>query len=202
MRRTVPLIVLTTCGLLAAANFYIRWQPLNTAGSTVLAWGTIVAAFSLGLGAVNLLQMQVRNVASRKNVINGVASIAAFVAMAVFGIISEQKGEVYNFLFTNMLQPLGDTVFSLLAFYIATASYRAFRARNLETFVLLGAALIMILGNTPFIGLISAKMPTIANWFLNTPTVAARRAISVSAAIGGLAAAIRAFVGLDTRITG
>lgn len=202
MKRVLPLTALTISGILMVANFYIKYKPLNTMASGLSAWGVIIAAFALGLGAVNLVQVQVRNIRTGKNTFNGIVAVAAMVIMAAVGIATGQKGTLYTFMFSKMLQPLGDTVFSLLAFYIASASYRAFRARSVETWVLLVAAAVMILGNTPFIGLVSDKIPVVANWFLNNPTVAARRAITVSASIGALAAALRAFAGLDARITG
>lgn len=202
MRRMVSLTVLGVSGILTVANYYIRWKPLNTIASSLLTWGMIIAAFSLGIGATNLLRIQIKNVTSRKSALSSLATIIAFFTMAGLGIASEQKGEAFMFLFKNMLQPLGDTVFSLLAFYIASASYRAFRAKSIETFILLGAALMMILGNTPFIGLISLKIPACASWIIKTPVAAGTRAIMVCSAIGGLAAALRAFVGLDTGVTG
>lgn len=202
MKRLLPLSILVISGLLMASNFYVKYKPLNAMSSTLSTWGVIVAAFSLGLGAVNLFQIQIKNVRSGKNVVNSVAAMLGFLVMAVAGIATGQKGDLYTFLFSRMLQPLGDTVFSLLAFYIASASYRAFRARNFETIILLVSAVVLILGNTPLIGLVSKQIPVLANWFLNNPSVAAKRAITVSIAIGGLAAALRAFAGLDTRVTG
>jgi hypothetical protein len=202
MKRALPLTALTISGIVMVANFFFKYKPLNNVGSGLSAWGVIIAAFALGLGAVNLVQVQVRNIRSGKNTLNGIVAIVGMLVMAAVGIATGQKGSFYTFLFANILQPLGDTVFSLLAFYIASASYRAFRARSAETWILLAAAAILILGNTPFIGLISGKIPVVANWFLNNPTVAARRAITVSASIGALAAAIRAFAGLDARVTG
>lgn len=200
MKKTLPMIVLTGCGIIMAASFYLRGEPLNKLGTGLLTWGVIVAAFSLGLGAVNLVQLHLNNVSSGKNVVYSVATIASFFVMALLGIASSQKGDAYTFLFKNMLQPLGDTVFALLAFYVATATYRAFRVRNIATGVLLASALIMLLGNTPMIGLVSEKIPVLANWVLTTPTVAARRGITVCAAVGALAAAIRAFTGLESRL--
>ena len=50
-------------------------------------------------------------------------------------------GSWLSAVFDAVLSPLHATLYSLLAFYIASASYRAFRARSLESSLLLGSAL-------------------------------------------------------------
>ena len=47
-----------------------------------------------------------------------------------------------------MFKPLQATMFSLLCFYVASAAYRAFRAKNLQAILLLITASIILLGQT------------------------------------------------------
>ena len=49
--------------------------------------------------------------------------------------------ECFKFLFSGGLTNLGSATFSMIAFYIASAAYRAFRIRSLEATLLMIAAL-------------------------------------------------------------
>ena len=70
-----------------------------------------------------------------------------------------------------------------LAFYVASASYRAFRARNLEATVLLGSAILVMLGATPVGGVIWSKFPVIQRWLIDIPNMTGQRALLIGAAV-------------------
>ena len=109
--------------------------------------------------------------------------VAAFGDSAVVGEIvwgahlqakRGNSGSLFYWLFQNIFTPLSATMFALLAFFVASASYRAFRIRNFEATLLLGAGIILMLGRVPVGQLIPA-------WFI---------AVLVSLGIGALAAPI------------
>ena len=56
------------------------------------------------------------------------------------------KGTFYSWIYDYMFTPLTSTMFALLAFYVASASYRAFRIRNFEATLLLISGIILMLG--------------------------------------------------------
>src|SRR2546423_1450512 len=77
------------------------------------------------------------------------------VALAAGGFWHDQPGaprwvmNTYSLLFRGLWQNLDAAMFSLLAFYIAAAAYRAFRVRSGEALVLMITAVILMLGQVP-----------------------------------------------------
>lgn len=112
-------------------------------------------------------------------------------------------------LFVGVFKSAQATMFSLLAFFVASASFRAFRVKSKEAGLLMGAAFIVMLGNVPIGNLISkylAYIPFIGQyldiamikeWIMAYPSSAAQSAILVGAMLGYISASMKIIFGVE-----
>jgi len=61
----------------------------------------------------------------------------------------KEDGSAFFWMFQNVYLPLGATMFALLAFFVASASYRAFKIRNFEATLLLVSGVLLMIGRVP-----------------------------------------------------
>jgi hypothetical protein len=106
-------------------------------------------------------------------------------------------GRVRTWIYDHVFAPCNSTMFALLAFFVASAAFRAFRARNVESGLLLGSAIIVLLGRAPIGAAISTKLPALSQWILDIPNNGSRRAILMGAAVGAVATGLRVILGLE-----
>jgi hypothetical protein len=100
--------------------------------------------------------------------------------------------------FDYIMMPIMATVFSLLAFFIASAAYRAFRARNLLATLLLISALIVMLRFNPYLQPIMGDyMAKASSWLMNVPNLAAQRAIIIGVGLGIVSTALKVILGIE-----
>jgi len=104
----------------------------------------------------------------------------------------------YDYIFV----PMQATMFSMLAFYIASAAYRAFRARTIEATVLLITGIILMIGRVPIGEWMWSKLPNITEWILANPSMAAQRGIMIGIGLGMIATSLRIIFGIERTYMG
>lgn len=110
-------------------------------------------------------------------------------------------GSLHMDMFTYVLVPIQATIFSLLAFFIASAAYRAFRARSVLATILLLTAFIVMLRFLP-LGPISTLNLKAVSWILSVPNMAVNRAIMMGIGLGATATAIKIILGIERTYMG
>ncbi len=112
------------------------------------------------------------------------------------------EGKGYVWLYDHVYNPAQATMFSILAFMIASAAYRTFRARTWEAAVLLVAAGLVMFGRVPLSGLVSDFFPSFADWIMANPQMAAKRGILLGVSLGSIATSLRIIFGIERAYLG
>ncbi len=107
------------------------------------------------------------------------------------------ENTMFRNFFDHIMMPILATMFALLAFFIASAAYRAFRARNLMASLLLLAALIVMLRFNPYLPFAEEFWAKASNWLMNVPNLAAQRAIVIGIGLGIVSTAIKVMLGIE-----
>lgn len=210
MRKEIPLGITLVVGIIVMLSG-ITSGPIPVLGISfpdlfklyVSPWMTIVSAFALGLASINLMIVQVKNVKRKRE--NWVYSVIMIGTIIIFGGLrsfveitaNKSAASTYSLLYTYILSPLMAGQWAFLGFYVASAAYRAFRARNLDATVLLISAVLVMLGAAPVGAVIWGQFPTIQRWLLSVPNMTGQRGIVIGTAIGSFVTGLRVLLGLE-----
>lgn len=204
MRREIPIALTVIAGLVMLLSSFFTNEMIDGLSADLSTWIIIISALMIGIAAVNLIRIHGNNIArKRPGWFNSIALLAALFIYGFIGIMSRSFPDnatwngLYTNIFNNLQSPLGSAMFAIIAFYVASASYRAFRARSLEATVLLIAAVLVMLGKAPIGELLWAKFPAISAWLLRVPNTTGQRAIMIGAAIGAFVTSLRVMLGLE-----
>lgn len=204
MRRQIPLTITFIVGISMIVQYFVPHEPFSSLYDIFNRWFLIIAFFAMMLGIGNLIKINSRTVIRRKAGWGySLVLLTGLATMAISGLgWGMEKGTFFFWLFENFHIPMSSTMFALLAFFIASASYRAFRARTFESFLLLLAAVIVMLGRVPLGTLMWDKLPIIAEWILAYPNMAGQRAILIGIALGTVSYSLRVILGIERTYLG
>ncbi len=218
MRRTVPVIIAFLSGFVMLVSFFFNpnRSALGRIESEVLSWVSIVAGFSMLLGVVSIVSVNWRVVKNRREgwpykviTLVGVFAMAipAMLPASWSPLFGDGSGSIYDWLFQHLSTPMMGTMFAMLAFYIASAAYRAFRARNAEATLLLLTAILVMLWRIPmgeaFLRLFSDNLPQAINsYIMNGANLAVQRGIIIGAALGASSMSLRILLGIERTYMG
>jgi hypothetical protein len=202
--KQLPMAVAFFAGIVMVITFFSSDDSVSQFSQEQLVWVTIVGGFSLLLGVASITRVSLAHVKARKKDWPYKVILLVFLAISSIGAIFEgtEQGTVYDWLFQNMNAPMMSTMFSLLAFYIASAAYRAFRARTMQATILLITATIVMLGRVPLGQEIFGKLPEITDWIMNYPNLSVQRGIIIGAALGAASMSLRIILGIERTYLG
>jgi hypothetical protein len=235
MKRFVPLAITAVCGFALIVAYFIPY--MQSLGETVSIWFDVMASIAFVLGGGNLIKTHLKHISDHArgwgySVIVVVSFLVTlFVGLSKAGVSPSpqfpgfawsghyrESGSGFWFVYQYAFQPLTATMYALLAFYVASAAFRAFRAKNLEAVLLLGTALIVLLGRT-FAGVVltswidpvrwsgfqyltGLRIENLTLYIMSVINTAGNRAIMIGIALGIVATSLRILLGVDRSYLG
>jgi hypothetical protein len=218
MKRQIPLIITAIVGAVLVVSVFIPHDPFGRLGENFSVFFDIIAVFAFILGGGNLIRVHGDRIYSQKK--DWPFSIVTIVGFLITLIAGATKignpngiqgdvaapGSLFTLIYDNIFTPLQATMFAILAFFVASASYRAFRAKNKEATILLVTAFIILLGRTPVGHYITFWLPSwlnffhipvLANWIMAIPNLAGQRAIMIGISLGVISMSLRVILGIE-----
>lgn len=233
MKRNLPLILAFLTGVLVVVSEFIPHRPFSMMITTLQDWFMIISGFAIILGQISLFQSNIGKIQDRaEGWVFYLIGLISFMIMLLTGILwgtQEYAGilghgtelmhilgpdeglKPFDYLFEWAYMPLSSTLFSLLAFFIASAAYRAFIIRSFESNLLMITAVIVILGRTSFGGMLTSwlpeslkfwHLPNLSDFIMEFPNSAAQRAIMISASLGIIGSSLRIILGIERSYLG
>jgi hypothetical protein len=226
LKKWLPIAVAFATGVFFAIQYYIPRPFTDELLSNLSVWFRVIAAFAMGLGLISLFHLHYYKI--KRRVPAWGFSIVVF--LSLFGMIAvgiwclgvekntdTAKLTTYGWLYKSLQSPLQSTMFSILAFYVASAAFRAFRAKTREATVLLVAALIVMFGRAPMgewvwqqvvptFSVFGVTLPPtigqLTGWIMKVPNMAAQGGISLGICLGSIAMSLKIIFGIERAYMG
>lgn len=212
MKRRLPLTITLVLGIVMMVQFFIPHKISQDFFTTSQTWARVAAGFAFILGLASFINHHTLKIRHKKEGWSySIIALAALAVMAVVGLIGRAPNmswlpitvqgaqvSIFTYLFSNfylyMMVPLGATMFSVLAFYIASAAYRSFRAKSVISVLLLLAAFAIMLAIIFYNVL---PLGDFGEWLLSVPNMAAKRGILLGVALGMIATSLKIILGIE-----
>ncbi len=198
MTRRLAQLICTTCGLGMFILFFLSNPFAKELNQTMLDYWQIIFAFALIVGAVGYVKGNVVALEKGSDRLYRFVGLAGMFSMPILAMIwGTHANSPFMWLFENAQAPMQSTVFALLAFFVASASLRGFRARSAPALVLLISAFLVLFSRSTLGSSAFDSVTTVADWLRNYPSMAARRAILIGIGLGSLTTSLRVIVGIE-----
>ena len=211
-------IIIFCLGFFYAIVYYVAVPgvvDLQAISDQLLAYITAVLTAAFAIGVINLTRVHWINIKRKRATWKySIILLLSLYTMLIFSLIASPfaldpnaavipasviqfSTPIWEFLYYKILVNINSSIFSLLAFFIASAAYRAFKARSLESTILLVAGLLVVLGQAPIADLIWPGFSIIRDWIMAFPNTAGQRGIIIGAALGIIVFSVRRLIRYD-----
>ncbi len=202
--KEINVALIFVSALLMIATYFFNIPVLSSFATIVQTSVSLFAAFTLALGALNLLIIAYKQAQNRAlTAPYAIWSIIIMLMMIGAGLIPPlMNSPQFQWLYNNIQAPTDSTMYAMMVFFVASAAFRAFRARSKESLVMLVIGFFVIFTNAPIGVTIWRGLPVIGNWIEKYPMTGASRGFGIGVALGGIGISLRILLGKERSLTG
>jgi hypothetical protein len=162
--------------------------------------GVIISAFALILAAMNLFLVRGSNILKQgRGWVYDAYFMVVFVIMLAIGIPFSTNQPIYAWVMQHVYGPAANSTWAIMSLYYVSALYMVWRARNIESLILLVAGITTWLNNAPITATVFPPALVVSKWVQNVPNIAGKWGSELALGIGLVAIAIRVMLLLERR---
>jgi hypothetical protein len=207
-RREIPIALTAFFALYMMIAYHLNLPWLSEQSQMTIdiqTFSQILGVMALGLGYIAIAKLHIGYISKRvRHPQHWVWSVWLLIVLAATTIVGLPWGSFgmrssqMTYMYQSILLPMRGAMYAIVAFYIASAAYRVFLARNREAAVMLGCSFVIMLTNAPIGELLGTWIGDLGSWLLKVPCMAGERALAICAGFGSIVLAWRMITGRET----
>ena len=199
--RTIPQALITVTAIALLVQYFFVIPAFSNAVNVFTTWMTLLEQFVVGAAFISFILYQLHTIQRREKGQWQFSVLSLFwtVVFVVIGLGIGNTSGPYMWLYNNIYSWILLCTDALMGFFIVSATYKAFKARSMDTTVLLITGCLCILRITPLTEAISPQLQSFSTWIYDSPNMFSQRAIYIGAAIGGVIMGLRTILGIERK---
>jgi len=205
IRRHGPYLTITLLILFFFVTYlFTTPQPVQLFGTQLVQWASIVGYFAILVGTIDIVIFHIKPLRSKES--GQWQYSAVLLLITAIGLVTGVTGvlsgaginyQPFAWLYNAIYVPSNATIYAILVFYIASASYRAFRIKNAQAAFLVLVGFIIMFADIGLGYVIWPGFVPLGNWINTYPVAAAFRPIIIGSGLGVIITGLRALLGRD-----
>lgn len=201
--RSVNLTILVVSFLLVFLPYFFNVPGFEWFAGKLMTIGAIAINFTIVIAVYSQYRRSLRIInVRRKGWPYHIYLMLLMLLTLFFGLAFGEHYVGYRWLLRAVVTPLSSVIYGILAFYMASAGARAFRARSLNAALLLIAGFIVLLYQAPLTGAVFPPIAPAAIYINETFNMAVSRMFAMSVCVGAIVLGVRMLTGRELSFLG
>lgn len=202
-RKDVILTIVAFCFGLAVVPYFFEIPTINTYSDKLVKIVAVIVSASFTISLYAQTRRNIVMVKQRRGgwPYQGLQLILVYLMIGL-GLILGQTSDPYKWLIDAFVKSCSTVLYSIPTFYMISAGARAFRARNLQSSLLLLSAALVLLAQAPMTELYFGWPAGIRAYFGDTFAMTTGRIFSIGLSVSAIVLGVRTLLGKEPATLG